>query len=366
VAATAETSGLMSTQEFKAMKRTATLVNVARGKIVNTDALVSALKNGEIAKAALDVTEPEPLPRGHPLLAMHNVVLSPHLGTAERGTRHRMMTMAVSNLQAGLAKENMPHPVPETTPISVSLPSNNKQTEAEQSSRLRLVVGNKAYSSWSLRAWLVCRVACGKEGFEEKVVPLAAPGSTGQKDVLMQYSPSGKVPALTDKHMNGLIIWDSLAIAEYVAELYPQECLWPSDARARALARSAVCEIHSGHESLKAELPTNCRMPPLDIEVGQHAAFRKPGVASDVGRICKLLETCLNCKWREEGDFLFGRFGIVDAMFAPTALAFLTFKPLLSLSAKQYCNTIRNMPEMKEWINSAMSETWHIDAYENR
>jgi len=349
VAVTADTRNLIGKAEFLAMKSTALLVNVARGKIIDTEALVQALKDGEIAKAALDVTEPEPLPAGHPLLRMENVLLTPHLGTAEWSTRSRMMTMALDNLTAGLARQPLPNPVPE-----IQAPLNG-------STRLKLVIGNKAYSSWSLRAWLACRVVCP---FEESVVPLAGAGSEAQKQVLLQYSPTGKVPALTDRQAD-LVIWDSLAICEYLAELYPEAHLWPLDMRARALARSVCNEMHSGFQRLRAELPMNCRRDPVKVGIGEHEALQHPGVQQDVERICEIWENCLTSEWRTEGNFLLGQFGIVDAMFAPVVLRFATYKPEIPLRCQQYCSSIRNMPDIKEWIHAAREETWHIDQYED-
>lgn len=370
VAVTPETTRLIGVTELQAMKRTALLVNVARGKVVDTDALVQALQDGTIAKAALDVTDPEPLPPGHPLFGMENVVLSPHLGTAEAGTRNRMMTMALANLRAGLAGSPLPHPVPECASVGPSggAPEAEGQRMAVSKKRLSLVVGNKAYSSWSLRAWLACRIACGSDGFEEKVVPLAGAGSDSQREVLLQYSPTGKVPALTDGEAadGGLTIWDSLAICEYVAELYPEAGLWPADPRARALARAAASEMHSGFARLRAELPMNCRRPPVEAAPGAHDALARPGVTQDVARICELWETLLACPWRGRGAFLLGPFGVVDAMFAPVVLRFATYNPrLTSLAAEKYCATMLSVPELQEWIEGARKEGWHIDHYEN-
>ncbi|CAE8708620.1 unnamed protein product [Polarella glacialis] len=384
VAVTPETRNLIGAVELRSMKRTALLVNVARGKIVDTDALVHALQIGEIAKAALDVTEPEPLPLGHPLLQLENVILSPHLGTAESGTRCKMMAMALANLRAGLDGMSLPHPVaccsPEAASGTVSEAAAGTTTATTTTTtgtvseaaagtvahrRLRLVVGNKAYSSWSLRAWLACRKACGRDGFDEVVVPLAGAGSDAQRDVLLQYSPTGKVPALTDSSAEGLTVWDSLAICEYVAELHPAAGLWPQDPRARALARAATSEMHSGFQALRNELPMNCRRLPVQAPVGEHASLRKPGVARDISRIFELWETCLTCPWRDQGPFLLGGFGIVDAMFAPVVLRFEVYKPELTDSAARYCTAIRNLPEVLEWVAAAKLEDWHIDHYED-
>merc|ERR1719384_1330269 len=122
--------------------------------------------------------------------------------------------------------------------------------------------------------------------------------------------------------MAGLVIWDSLAICEFVAEQYPEAGLWPADPKARALARAAACEMHSGFQSLRQELPMNCRRAPVEGPPGEHEALQKDGVARDVARICELWEACLVCNWRAAGDFLFGSFGVVDAMFAPVVLRF--------------------------------------------
>lgn len=278
------------------------------------------------------------------------------------------MTMALANLKAGLAGETLPHLVPESlaaASIAGPVPVSAGVGDQPATRRLKLVVGNKAYSSWSLRAWLACKIACTNEGFEETVVPLAGAGSDAQRDVLLQYSPTGKVPVMTDSSAPGLVVWDSLAICEYVAELHPKAGLWPSDARARALARAAACEMHSGFQRMRAELPMNCRRAPVECPVGAHEALGKDGVARDVERICELWETCLKCPWRISGHFLFGSFGIVDAMFAPVVLRFDTYKPKLTVAAQEYCSHVLSMPEIREWVDAAKKESWHIDNYES-
>lgn len=127
-----------------------------------------------------------------------------------------------------------------------------------QPPRFKLVIGNKAYSSWSLRAWLALHRAVGDQGFEECCVELAGAGSDANKAALMKHSPTGKVPALDDRLLD-VTVWDSLAIAEHVAECYPAAKLWPSDARARAVARSVVAEMHSGFSALRSAMPMNVR-----------------------------------------------------------------------------------------------------------
>ncbi len=211
-------------------------------------------------------------------------------------------------------------------------------------SAFTLVVGNKNYSSWSLRGWLVARAA-GID-FAEELVRLSEPGS---RDALLRHSPAGKVPVL--KH-GACVIWDSLAILEYLAELRPDAALWPSDPDARALARSISAEMHSGFAALRTHMPMNLRRA---IPGRGHA----PGVADDIARICAI--------WRDGrerfgngGPFLFGRFCGADAMYAPVATRFRTYAVELDPVCRAYADALLVLPAFREWQDAALQEPWII------
>mgnify|MGYP005845871121 CR=1 FL=1 len=203
---------------------------------------------------------------------------------------------------------------------------------------MRLVIGSKNLSSWSLRAWLALRVA--GLPFEEVVVPLGR-GDTRAR--LAAASPSGKVPVLQD---GPLTIWDSLAIAEYAAELVPS--LWPDDRATRALARAYAAEMHAGFADLRTFLPFDAT-----------ARFAPPGkllrgVARDLGRIQELWRSAL--ERRAPGGFLFGRFSIADAMFAPVASRFVTYAVPLDPVCARYVTTVIEHPAMRQWLAEAAAE----------
>lgn len=213
---------------------------------------------------------------------------------------------------------------------------------------LRLIIGNKAYSSWSLRPWLALRVA--GIAFEETVVPLYEQGSS---EKIRQFSPTGKVPCLVDGEIT---VWDSLAILEYVAETYPQAQLWPTSAARRALARSVAAEMHSGFMPLRQNMPMNTRksLPGKGLPTDAEA---KAAVEKDIARIDALWSD-LRRAHASEGPFLFGAFSCVDAMFAPVVSRFATYGISLSPEAEQYAQTILALPAMKDWYAAAEQEVW--------
>jgi glutathione S-transferase len=197
-----------------------------------------------------------------------------------------------------------------------------------------LVIGNKAYSSWSLRPWLLMKQA--GIAFEEIRLSLYEDGA---KQKLLQYSPAGKVPVLKD---GALTIWDSLAICEYLAEKHPEKQLWPAQGGARAHARSISAEMHSGFTNLRSQMPMNVRR-----EIPGRA--RTLEVVADAARI----ETIWNeCRRRHgaNGPFLFGAFSIADAMYAPVV--------------SRYAGAIHALPAMQEWIAGARAETEVNPQYE--
>jgi glutathione S-transferase len=203
---------------------------------------------------------------------------------------------------------------------------------------MRLVIGSKNLSSWSLRAWLALRVA--GLPFEEVVVPLARADTRARLDAI---SPSGKVPVLQD---GPVTIWDSLAIAEYAAELVPS--LWPEDRTSRALARAYAAEMHAGFADLRTFLPFDAT-----------ARFEPPGrllrgVARDLARIQALWQGAL--ERQPPGSFLFGRFSIADAMFAPVACRFVTYAVPLDPVCARYVTTVVEHPAMRQWLAEARAE----------
>ncbi len=217
-----------------------------------------------------------------------------------------------------------------------------------------LVIGNKNYSSWSLRGWLMAKIA-GIE-FDEIVIPLDRPETQG---AIRKHSPSGKVPVLLHR---GLAVWESLAIAEYLNDLKPEAGIWPPSAAARAHARSISTEMHAGFMDLRENMPMNIR-----------ASFpgkgMTPGVRADIERITWIWRDTrkrFSTAFGQDDGFLFGKFGAADAMFAPVVTRFRTFSVTLDADAQAYCAAVLGHPAMKEWIDAAEHEPWLIDKYENR
>lgn len=210
---------------------------------------------------------------------------------------------------------------------------------------LTLYIANKNYSSWSLRPWLLLR-ELGLP-FEEKLVPF---GSTDNGSTFRTFSPSGKVPCL---HDGELVVWDSLAIAEYVAERTP--AVWPSERSARAFARSAAAEMHSGFGALRSSCSMCC---------GLRMRLRSPSAAllRDVARIDELWNEGLR---RFGGPFLAGAaFSAVDAFFAPVAFRVQTYGLELSEAAAAYARRLLERPAMREWYAAALAEPWREPEHE--
>lgn len=209
---------------------------------------------------------------------------------------------------------------------------------------LTLIIGNKNYSSWSLRPWLALKQA--NIPFEEIKLLLTL-------DDISKHSPSGRIPALKD---GARTVWDSLAIMEYLAEQFPEKNLWPQDADARAVARSVSAEMHSGFANLRTHMTMNCR-------------GRFPGkgmtaeVDQDIQRIQTIWHECRN-RFGNGGPFLFGQFSIADAMYAPVTFRFVTYAVPLSPVAEAYVRTMQNLPAMQEWLAAAQAEPEVIARYE--
>lgn len=212
---------------------------------------------------------------------------------------------------------------------------------------LTLVIGNKNYSSWSLRPWLAMKQA--GIAFNESNVLLARPES---KEKILRYSPSGRVPCLIDGE---LTVFDSLAVCEYVNEQHADGALWPRDVAMRAQARSVVAEMHSGFAALRTHMPMDIRSRHADK--GQ-TALRREDVAADVARIQAVWSEYL----AQSGPMLFGSFSIADAFYAPVVTRFATYGVKLSPLLAAYSDSVLSLPAMKQWIAAAKAETETIDA----
>jgi glutathione S-transferase len=215
-------------------------------------------------------------------------------------------------------------------------------------SGLKLIIGNKNYSSWSMRPWLLLRQ--GGIEFEEVQIPLRQPDSLGRK---LAYSPAGKVPILID---GDLRIWESLAIVEYLAEKFPENQLWPQDRETRAHARTVSAEMHAGFVSLRSSMPFNCRARRPGAGLG-------PGVQEDIDRICEIWRECRERRGAA-GEFLFGEFTAADAMFAPVASRFQTYGVELAHEEAEYAKALLTMPAVEDWIEAARKEPWKIAKFD--
>lgn len=209
---------------------------------------------------------------------------------------------------------------------------------------LTLIMGNKAYSSWSLRPWLALRHAGAS--FAEVVVPLRQPDT---KATLLGHAPSGKAPSL--RH-GDLVVWDSLAICEYVNELFPAAQLWPADARRRAVARSVSAEMHSGFPELRKNLF-------MDVRNSHQHPDRVAAAQTDIDRVLAIWNDCRS-RFGDNGPFLFGEFSIADAMFAPVATRLRTWNVPVDPVPATYIDTIYALPALQDWLRDAAAEPWEI------
>jgi glutathione S-transferase len=216
-----------------------------------------------------------------------------------------------------------------------------------------LVMGDKRWSSWSLRPWLLMK-AFGIP-FRERLVRLRWAGTTQE---IARHSPSGRIPLLkvaaTPEHGEPLLVWDSLAIIEFLAEVHPDKAIWPQSREKRALARAVSAEMHSGFYSLRNQMP-------MDFLNNHPAAPIEPPVEADIRRIVAIWNDCRQ-RYGAEGDFLFGRFCAADAMFAPVATRFRSYSVDLSRLgddgvAAGYAQALLSRPEMTEWGEGAAKET---------
>jgi glutathione S-transferase len=213
-----------------------------------------------------------------------------------------------------------------------------------------LYLGNRNYSSWSMRAWLALRWA--GIAFEERFIPLGGQGYGKSRIAdVVAVSPSGRVPAL---HADGVVIVDSLAICEWAHERAPLAALWPSDRVRRALARSAACEMHAGFAALRRDLSMNIRRT-LDATPDLPEDTR-----ADLDRVFELWAQH-RTQFAGDGPFLFGARSIADALFAPVATRLRTYAMLTPPAAQRYCDTLLTDPAVQEWERGAKTETWTIE-----
>ena len=214
--------------------------------------------------------------------------------------------------------------------------------------KLHLVIGNKNYSSWSLRPWMALSMA--RIPFDETIIPLRQPQT---KKHITEHSAAGKVPIL---HHGKVTVWESLAILEYLADIFPDRKLWPEGKAARAAARSAATEMHCGFAALRDACPMNLRRPRKAIAVTE-------AVKADIARIDALWRDCRRTYGRK-GRFLFGGFGNADAMFAPVVTRFDTYDIKVSPESRAYMDSVLATPAFQTWRKAALQETWTIAAVE--
>ena len=214
---------------------------------------------------------------------------------------------------------------------------------------LKLVIGNKNYSSWSMRPWLALRA--NDIAFDEIFIPLYT-GDTDKQRIL-GFTRSGKVPALID---GDITVWDSLAIIEYLAERFPEKHLWPQDRADRAHARSISAEMHSGFAALRNECGMNLHRPVGAIELSADAR-------ANIARIQQIWIECRE-RFKASGPFLFGAFGAADAMFAPVVHRFRTYAIEVEPGVRDYVATMMALPAFQEWTRAGLAETIIIDRFE--
>jgi glutathione S-transferase len=205
---------------------------------------------------------------------------------------------------------------------------------------LTLVIGNKNYSSWSMRPW-VAATAFGIP-FTEVRVLLDQPDTASN---IARFSHAGRVPVLLAGDMT---IWDSLAICEYLAEQFPDKHMWPADVAARAMARSVVAEMHSGFTGLRSAMSMN-------IKASLPGRGRTADAQADIGRVCEIWEECLSRFGHH--NFLFGDFSIADAFYAPVVMRFKTYGVALAPALQAYCDRVQAHPAVARWVAEALAET---------
>jgi glutathione S-transferase len=212
---------------------------------------------------------------------------------------------------------------------------------------IKLIIGNKNYSSWSLRAWLYLKYF--NIPFSEIRIPL---DTSKTKSEILKYAPAGKVPILID---DDLVVSDSIAILEYLAEKYPNNNSWPLHIKTRALARSICAEMHSGFSYLRNEMPMDCRTIYKEFTPSIK-------IIQDINRVREIWSNCLK-ENNKNGPWLYGNFTIADCMYAPVVFRFISYCIELSPIEHKYVKELVNHPAMIEWLNAAKAEPETIDLF---
>lgn len=217
-----------------------------------------------------------------------------------------------------------------------------------------LVLANKNYSSWSVRAWLAAKQTGAP--FDEIVIPLDQPATASK---IAAHSPSGKLPVLKT---DDLVVWDSLAVVEYLAERYPSARLWPAAAEARATARAASAEMHAGFQALRSQHPMNVR-------AAKPSHIRSAELEADIRRIMTLWRDCRqrfgsDKETGRRGPFLFGAWTAADAFYAPVISRFVTYGVPVDGICRDYMDAVRETPMVAEWFAAAKAEPWTIQRFE--
>ena len=216
----------------------------------------------------------------------------------------------------------------------------------------KLYIGNKNYSSWSMRPWVLLKQA--GIVFEEVRVRFDSFDAQSEfKRTIGAVSPTAKVPVLVD---GDLVVWDTLAIAEYAAETHPDKTLWPTDAKARARARSICAEMHSGFTALRSHCPMNIEASLPDT--GALIWRDQPGVRADVQRLVDMWSGLLQ---EHGGPLLFGEFTVADAYFAPVCMRLHTYALPVPPHIAAYVQRVRELPGVKAWIDEALAEKDFLD-----
>jgi glutathione S-transferase len=210
---------------------------------------------------------------------------------------------------------------------------------------MKLIMGNKNYSSWSMRPWIAMKVAA--IDFEEEIIPLRRPDT---KSRVLLHSPAGKLPILVD---STVVIWETMAILEYLHEKFPNAQLWPADPAARAHARSVSNEMHAAFGTLRRGLSMNIKRIPRAVPV-------TPELQADIDRIVSIWVDCRS-RFASQGRFLFGDFCNADAMFAPVVNRFSAYDVAVPDSVRSYMSDVMALPAWQQWTAEAVSDKWSID-----
>ena len=217
---------------------------------------------------------------------------------------------------------------------------------------MQLYIGNKNYSSWSMRPWVLMRQA--GIAFDEVMLRFDAFTPESKfKTALSRVSPAGRVPVLVDA---GFAVWDTLAIAEYLAEKFPEKQLWPAGVHARARARSVCAEMHSGFSALRSHFPMNIEAQLPDV--GPRVLAEAPAALADLARINQLWDELLS---QHGGPFLFGAFTIADATFAPVVMRLATYGLPVPATVAAYMARVKTAPGVAAWIDEALAEQEYLD-----